>query len=152
MSCRANKEVDIEIIAENENCLPSYASSGAAGADLKANIKEAITIAPGTSCLISTGLKLAIPAGFEVQIRPRSGLALKNQVTILNTPGTIDSDYRGDLGVILINHGKQDFVVTPGMRIAQLVIAPVYLGKFIMANELSTTARGSGGFGHTGIH
>lgn len=152
MSCRPQQHVDIEILAENKNCIPSYASLGAAGADLKANISESIIIAPGTSCLISTGLKLAIPHGYEVQIRPRSGLALKNQITVLNTPGTIDSDYRGDVGIILINHGKENFVVTPGMRIAQLVVAPVYLGNFVIAEELSTTIRGSGGFGHTGIH
>ena len=152
MNCKYPQIIDIETLAENETCIPSYASTGAAGADLKACIQEPITIAPGTSCLISTGLKLAIPHGYEVQVRPRSGLALKNQITVLNTPGTIDSDYRGDIGVILINHGKQDFVVTPGMRIAQLVVAPVYLANFVTAEELSTTVRGSGGFGHTGIH
>lgn len=144
--------IEIAVLSTDESCLPTYASAGAAGADVRAYLKEPITIAPGASCLIPTGLRLAIPHGYEIQVRPRSGLALKNQVTVLNTPGTIDSDYRGEVGVILINHGKQDFIVTPGMRIAQLVIAPVVLGTFIFAQELTETARGSGGFGHTGIH
>lgn len=145
-------QIEIPVLSTDESCLPSYASHGAAGADARAYLKESITIAPGTSCMIPTGLRLAIPHGYEIQIRPRSGLALKNQVTVLNTPGTIDSDYRGEVGIILINHGKQDFIVSPGMRIAQLVIAPVILGNFILAKELTETARGSGGFGHTGIH
>lgn len=144
--------VDIELISADESYYPHYASHGAAGADVRAYIKEAITIAPGKSCLIPTGLKAAIPHGYEIQVRPRSGLALKNQVTVLNTPGTIDSDYRGDIGVILINHSAQDFVVIPGMRIAQFVVAPVVIGNFIAAEDLTTTARGSGGFGHTGVH
>lgn len=144
--------IEIPVLSEDENCLPVYASHGAAGADVKAYLKEPVIISPGASCLIPTGLRLAIPHGYEIQVRPRSGLALKNQVTVLNTPGTIDSDYRGEVGIILINHGKQDFTVTPGMRIAQLVIAPVILGNFILARELTETARGSGGFGHTGIH
>jgi dUTP pyrophosphatase len=95
---------------------------------------------------------MAIPAGYEIQVRPRSGLALKNQITVLNTPGTIDADYRGEVGVILINHGKQPFVVTRGMRIAQLVLAPALQAQFVLANELSLTSRGAGGFGHTGTH
>lgn len=144
-------EIEILVLSE-ENHLPSYATSGAAGADVKAFINEPITLTSGSSALIPTGLRFAIPPGFEIQVRPRSGLALKHQVTVLNTPGTIDSDYRGEVGVILINHGKQDFIVTPGMRIAQIVITPVVKGHFILGRELSETARGSGGFGHTGIN
>lgn len=147
-----NDSIEIPVLSSDESILPVYASDGAAGADVKAYLKEPILIKPGTSCLIPTGLRLAIPPGFEIQVRPRSGLALKNQITVLNTPGTIDSDYRGEVGVILINHGKQDFIVTPGMRIAQLVVAPVILGNFVLAKELIETSRGSGGFGHTGIN
>ena len=145
-----NCQIEIPVISSDKNCLPIYASKGAAGADVKAFLKESITLAPGCSCLIPTGLYVAIPYGYEIQVRPRSGLALKNQVTVLNTPGTIDSDYRGEIGIILINHGKQDFIVTPGMRIAQLVIAPVIAGNFFLTHELADTVRGSGGFGHTG--
>jgi dUTP pyrophosphatase len=145
-------QIDILVLSSDENCLPAYASDGAAGADVKAYIKEPITLAPGASCLIPSGLRVAIPHGYEIQIRPRSGLALKHQVTVLNTPGTIDSDYRGEVGIILINHGKQDFIITPGMRIAQIVIAPYIQGNFIPAPELKETVRGAGGFGHTGIH
>lgn len=144
--------IQIPVLSADESCLPTYASHGAAGADVKAYIKDAIVIPPGTSKLIPTGLRVAIPQGYEIQVRPRSGLALKDQVTVLNTPGTIDSDYRGEVGVILINHGKQDFIVKPGMRIAQLVIAPVILGHFVITQELTETVRGAGGFGHTGIH
>lgn len=149
-----NREQQIEIptLTEDNVFLPTYASHGAAGADVKAFLKEPITIASGTSCLIPTGLRLAIPHGYEIQVRPRSGLALKHGVTVLNTPGTIDSDYRGEVGVILINHGKQDFIVTPGMRIAQLVISPVILGSFVLSQDLTETLRGAGGFGHTGMH
>jgi dUTP pyrophosphatase len=145
-------EIDILTSAENKEHFPRYASHGAAGADVQANIEKPITIPPGGSVLVPTGLRFAIPEGYEVQVRPRSGLALKNQVTVLNTPGTIDADYRGEVGVILINHGKNEFIVTPGMRIAQLVVAQVVKGNFIPADELSATTRGSGGFGHTGSH
>lgn len=151
MNCKENP-IDILVLAEEENCLPNYASKHAAGADVKACLKDPITLAPGSSCLVPTGLRVAIPHGYEMQVRPRSGLALKHQVTVLNTPGTIDSDYRGEIGVIMINHGKTDFIITPGMRIAQVVIAPVVLGNFILTQELTETVRGSGGFGHTGSH
>ena len=144
--------IQIPVLSNEGDNLPTYASQGAAGADVKAYLKEPLMIPAGGSALIPTGLRVAIPHGYEIQVRPRSGLALKNQVTVLNTPGTIDSDYRGETGVILINHGKQDFTVTPGMRIAQLVLAPVVLGHFIPATELSETVRGAGGFGHTGSH
>ena len=133
--------------------LPVYASSGAAGADLRANLvdRETVTLASGARALIPTGLRMAIPAGFEVQIRPRSGLALKHGVTLANAPGTIDSDYRGPLGVILVNLGDTSFDVTHGMRIAQMVVAPVAQAAFALADDLDETLRGAGGFGSTGI-
>lgn len=149
---QVTETVIIPTICEESSLLPHYASSDAAGADLKAAVKEPLTLKPGASALIPTGLRFAIPSGYEVQIRPRSGLALKHQITVLNTPGTIDADYRGEVGVILINHGSLDFVVTPGLRIAQMVIAPVVRGEFCLTSDLSTTTRGGGGFGHTGIH
>jgi dUTP pyrophosphatase len=146
------KTIDIPTLTENLEYLPSYSSAAAAGADVRACINEEVVLAPHTAVLIPTGLRFAIPEGYEIQVRPRSGLALKNQVTVLNTPGTIDADYRGEVGVILINHGKDDFVIKPGMRIAQLVLAPVATAKFIYSADLSLTLRGSGGFGHTGTH
>lgn len=142
--------VDIEVQEGAEE--PFYASNGAAGCDLRAFIQEPIVLEPGTSALVPTGLKMAIPDGYEVQIRPRSGLAFKDQVTVLNTPGTIDSDYRGEICVILINHGKKSFSVQPGMRIAQMILAPYIRAKFARRESLEETARGSGGFGHTGLH
>lgn len=133
--------------------LPSYETAGAAGADLRANLPDLrpITLAPGARALVPTGLRLAIPEGFEVQIRPRSGLALKHGISLPNTPGTIDSDYRGPLGVILINLGQEAFAVTHGMRIAQMVVAPVVQAAFTVTETLDDTARGTGGFGSTGI-
>jgi dUTP pyrophosphatase len=145
-------EIEIPTLANGPECLPVYASELAAGADVKACITENITVEPGASALIPTGLRFAIPAGFEVQVRPRSGLALKNQITVLNTPGTIDADYRGEVAVILINHGKNAFVVTPGMRIAQIVVARVERACFALGETLVQTSRGEGGFGHTGTH
>jgi dUTP pyrophosphatase len=142
----------IKIIAENQDLIPHYATSGSAGADLKANVKESVTIPAHQMRMIPTGIRLEIPEGFEVQIRPRSGLAAKSLVTVLNTPGTIDSDYRGEIMILLMNHGDQDFVVTSGMRIAQMVVAPVYQAQFIGSQELAESARGQGGFGHTGTH
>jgi dUTP pyrophosphatase len=136
------KAVRIKVIAEKEDLLPVYASKGAAGADVKANIPEDIIIPAGTAKLIPTGLKFEIPEGYEIQVRPRSGLALKNGITVLNTPGTIDSDYRGEVGVILIN---------PNMRIAQIVVAEVTIGQFFVADSLAASERGDGGFGHTGV-
>lgn len=140
----------IPVLLEDEQHLPLYASLLAAGADIKAANREEILILPGASALIPTGLRMAIPEGYEVQIRPRSGLALKNQITVLNTPATIDADYRGELKVILINHGTLPFSVTYGMRIAQIVLAQVVQAEFVMAEELASTVRGEGGFGHTG--
>ena len=145
-------EIEIPTLASDGECVPVYASLLAAGADVKASIQEQIVLEPGSSVLVPTGLRFAIPAGYEFQVRPRSGLALKHQVTVLNTPGTIDADYRGDVGVILINHGKTSFVITPGMRIAQIVLAPVLRASFVLEESLVTTARGEGGFGHTGTH
>lgn len=145
-------QIDIPLLCEDQNLLPTYGSQEAAGADVRANLKDPLTLAAGKTALVPTGLKAHIPHGFEIQVRPRSGLALKNSVTVLNTPGTIDSDYRGEIQVILINHSKEDFVITPGMRIAQLVVAPVTRGNFFISDTIAESARGTGGFGHTGTH
>lgn len=148
------KSVEIQTLTENLDNIPVYATEDAAGADVRANIKENVILAPGTSALIPSGLRFQIPPGFEIQVRPRSGLAFKHQVTVLNTPGTIDADYRGEVGIILINHGKENFIITPGMRIAQLVVAAVVQASFVAIEEYeyATTTRGTGGFGHTGVH
>lgn len=146
------KSIRIKVTAVHNDFLPVYASTGAAGADLKANIEHNIIIAPSSFQLISTGLRFEIPEGYEVQIRSRSGLAAKNGVFVLNSPGTIDSDYRGDIGVILANFGKTDFIVTPKMRIAQMIVSPVTHALFHFSDELSESNRGTGGFGHTGLH
>ncbi|MEQ9674998.1 MAG: dUTP diphosphatase [Roseovarius indicus] len=132
--------------------LPSYESAGAAGADLRAKLPDRgfVELAPGARGLVPTGLRLAIPGGYEVQIRPRSGLALKHGVTLPNSPGTIDSDYRGPLGVIVMNAGQEPFRIEHGMRIAQMVVAPVVQAEFELAESLDDTARGEGGFGSTG--
>jgi dUTP pyrophosphatase len=145
-------EIEIPTVANDPESLPVYASALAAGADLKACIKEPLIIESGASALIPTGLRFAIPEGYEIQVRPRSGLALKNQITVLNSPGTIDADYRGEVSVILINHGKNPFIVTPGMRIAQIVLARVERAIFTLEESLVSTSRGEGGFGHTGTH
>ena len=129
--------------------LPCYKTSGAAGADVCAD--SAVVIKKGCRALVGTGLFFEIPEGYEIQVRPRSGLAFKNGVTVLNTPGTIDSDYRGELKVLLANFGEEDFTVNPGDRIAQIVVAPVTLGDFIPAEDISETERGSGGLGSTGV-
>lgn len=132
--------------------LPVYATEGAAGADLRANLPDrgSLTLDPGARALVPTGLRLAIPEGFEVQIRPRSGLALKHGITLPNAPGTIDSDYRGALGVIVMNAGAEPFTLSHGDRIAQMVVAPVVRATFAEAETLPDTARGAGGFGSTG--
>ncbi|MEQ8657360.1 MAG: dUTP diphosphatase [Hyphomicrobiales bacterium] len=130
--------------------LPAYETSLAAGADLRAAVAVDHRIAPGAHALIPTGLQMALPAGYEAQVRPRSGLAAKHAVTVLNTPGTIDADYRGEIHVILINHGARPFTVERGMRIAQMVIAPVVQATFEPAESLPETVRGAGGFGSTG--
>jgi len=146
------KQHDVPTKLEEGAELPTYGSEEAAGADVRALLQEELVIAPGESKLVRTGIRLEIPKGFEVQVRPRSGLALKHGITVLNTPGTIDSDYRGEVGVILINHGRDPFVVTPKMRIAQLVFAPVLQACYREEDKLRTTERGEGGFGHTGTH
>ncbi len=148
----SEEEIDIPTVVKKEGHLPTYGSTLAAGADVRACIPEDVVLEPGCSILIPTGVHLAIPGGFEIQVRPRSGLALKYGITVLNTPGTIDADYRGEVCVILINHGKQAFTITPGMRIAQLVLARVYQGCFCPEESLATTGRGEKGFGHTGTH
>lgn len=132
--------------------LPHYASAGAAGADLRANLPERkdVILAPGARALIPTGLRLAIPEGFEVQLRARSGLALKHGITLPNAPGTIDSDYRGAVGVIVLNAGAEAFTIEHGMRIAQMIVAPVVRAEFELVQSLSDTHRGAGGFGSTG--
>lgn len=146
------RQIDVPVLSDMDAEIPSYASLGASGADVKAFITEDIVIPAGSSRLIPTGLRFAIPVGYEIQVRPRSGLALKHQISVLNTPGTIDADYRGEVGIILINFGREAFTVTPGMRIAQLVLAPVFQANFIVAMDLVETQRGVGGFGHTGLH
>jgi dUTP pyrophosphatase len=130
--------------------LPRYATTGAAGMDVLA--AEAVTLEPGSRHAVATGLSLAIPPGYEIQVRPRSGLALKHGISVPNTPGTIDSDYRGELKVILINHGTEPFPIHRGDRIAQLVLAPVTLAEWHETDELGDTLRGAGGFGSTGGH
>ncbi|OSP56189.1 deoxyuridine 5'-triphosphate nucleotidohydrolase [Pseudoruegeria sp. SK021] len=137
--------------------LPSYETAGAAGADIRANFPKdqrdaGLSLFPGARVLVPTGLRLAIPAGYEVQIRPRSGLALKHGVTLANAPGTIDSDYRGALGVILLNSGDAAVQISHGDRIAQMVVAPVVMARFVVVETLDDTARGTGGFGSTGGH
>lgn len=150
------KQLDVQLAwvegADREIALPSYESAGAAGADLRANFpdRSAVEIAPGARALVPTGLRMSIPVGYEVQVRPRSGLALKHGVTVANAPGTIDSDYRGEVGVILVNLGSEPFVVTHGERIAQMVVAPVVQAALEVVEALDETARGAGGFGSTG--
>jgi dUTP pyrophosphatase len=150
MNDQSNEMIEIPTLIEDEEFLPFYMSAGAAGADVKASLKDPLIVPPGKSALIPTGIRLAIPEGYEIQIRPRSGLALKHQVTLLNTPATIDADYRGEIKVILINHGTQEFTIIPGMRIAQFILAPVFRANFVICSELTATGRGMGGFGHTG--
>ncbi len=130
--------------------LPKFETALAAGADLRAALDEDMTLAPGARALVPTGFAMALPAGYEAQIRPRSGLAFKHGITCLNTPGTIDADYRGEVKVLLINHGLEDFTITHGERIAQMVIAPITQPAFVSVETLDDTARGEGGFGSTG--
>ena len=131
--------------------LPSYATEDSAGMDLLAACGEDLELAPGARCLVPTGLTIALPSGFEAQVRPRSGLALKHGVTVLNSPGTVDADYRGEVRVILINHGGEPFTITHGMRIAQMVIAEARHAAWREVAVLEESARGSGGFGSTGL-
>lgn len=151
----ANDSLTVPVVSTSDHDLPSYSTSDSAGMDLRANLSAPVTLQPGERALIPTGLHLALPAGFEAQVRPRSGLAYKHGVTVLNSPGTIDADYRGDVGVILINHGQAPFTVEHGERIAQLVVARyerVAWEAVDAVDRLSATVRGVGGFGHTGTH
>lgn len=143
-------QIEIKTKCEDGVTLPVYKTAGAAGADVCAFLKEPVIIKKGMRAMIPTGLYFEIPEGYEIQVRPRSGLAAKNGVTVLNTPGTIDSDYRGELKIILINLGQEDFTVNNGERIAQIIVAPVTQGNFILSDNLSETERGNGGFGSTG--
>ncbi|MBI5657144.1 MAG: dUTP diphosphatase [Geobacter sp.] len=135
---------------ESTNPLPAYMTPHAAGMDLYADIAAELLLAPGERALVGTGIAIALPEGYEAQVRPRSGLALKHGITMLNSPGTIDADYRGEIGVIVVNHGSEPFTIRNGERIAQLVVAPVVRAQLIQVDELSETDRGAGGFGHTG--
>ena len=144
-------KIDIKYLASEGAVIPCYKTEGAAGADVCALINEPVTIAPGSFAMIPTGLFFEIPMGYEIQVRPRSGLAAKNGVTVLNTPGTIDSDYRGELKIILINLGKEAFVVNNGERIAQIIVSPVTVASFTITDSLSDTTRGEKGFGSTGV-
>ena len=130
--------------------LPSYKTRGASGMDLMAFIQKPINLEPGKSCLVPTGISVAFPEGYEIQIRPRSGLAAKNNISVLNTPGTIDSDYRGELKIILFNHGNENFIINNNDRIAQMVLAPIIKIELEEKNELPESIRGDGGFGSTG--
>ena len=131
--------------------LPAYETAGAAGLDLRAAIAEPLTVPPGRRQLVPTGLALQLPEGFEAQVRPRSGLALRHGVTVLNSPGTVDRDYRGEVSVVLINHGEEPFRIARGDRIAQLVIAPVTQARLVEVDMLDETERGAGGYGSTGV-
>ena len=129
---------------------PHYATSGAAGMDIAAAIDEVLTLGPGARAAVPTGIRCAIPQGFEIQVRPRSGLALKHGITVVNAPGTIDSDYRGEIKILLVNLGDKPFTIARGDRIAQLVVAPIALAEIVTVTDLDGTARGAGGFGSTG--
>ena len=142
---------NVRIINKSKHALPAYATSQSAGMDLRANLSEPIVLKPMQRTLVPTGLYMALPAGTEAQIRPRSGLALKHGITVLNSPGTIDADYRGELMVLLINFSDTDFVINDVERIAQMVIAQHLQASFIEVSELDDTERGAGGYGHTGV-
>lgn len=143
--CRLNPERDSDLP------LPRYETDYAAGMDLAVAVTTPVCLKPGERILLGTGLAVAIPLGYEIQVRPRSGLAVKHGITLINSPGTIDSDYRGEIKVGLINLGSKEFIITRGDRVAQMVVAPVVQGKVVVADSLDDTKRGSGGFGHTGI-
>ena len=141
----------IKVVNKGHQPLPQYATEQSAGMDLRANLDASVTLKPLERRLIPTGLHIALPAGYEAQVRPRSGLALKKGITVLNTPGTIDADYRGEIGVVLINLSQDEFVVEDGERIAQMVIARHEQGDFEVVEMLDETERGEGGYGHTGV-
>ena len=144
------QSIDVRVINRSKHALPHYATDLSAGMDLKANLETAKVLRPGERALIPTGIFMELPAGYEAQVRPRSGLALKHGLTVLNAPGTVDADYRGEVGVILINLGQTDFTIEDGERIAQLVVAPYTRVHWTEADELGLTERGAGGFGSTG--
>ena len=146
-----NEKITVKCIAESGAIIPQYQTLEAAGADVCAFISEPRILKSGEFAMIPTGLRFEIPVGYEIQVRPRSGLAAKFGVTVLNSPGTIDSDYRGEVKIILINHGKEDFTINNGDRIAQFILAPVVQANFIQQDVLNETERGSGGFGSTGV-
>lgn len=143
--------VKIKIVNRGGQQLPAYATPQSAGMDLRADIAEPIILHPMERRIVPTGLYIALPQGYEAQVRPRSGLALKHGITVLNSPGTIDSDYRGEIGVLLVNLSTDDFTITAGERIAQMVIARHEQGEFEVVDELDETERGTGGYGHTGV-
>ena len=142
--------MNIQVINKSKHPLPTYATPLSAGMDVRANLEQPVTLAPMQRALIPTGLFIALPQGYEAQIRPRSGLALKKGITVLNSPGTIDADYRGEIGIILVNLSNEPFVVEDGERIAQMVIARHEQAGWLPVETLDETARGAGGFGHTG--
>lgn len=143
--------MNVQIINRGHQPLPYYATEKSAGMDIRANLDHPIVLKPMQRCLVPTGLFIALPDGYEAQIRPRSGLALKKGVTVLNTPGTIDADYRGEIGIILINLSQEDFVIEDGERIAQMIIARYEQAQWIPVDVLDETERGVGGFGHSGV-
>lgn len=144
-------ELQVKIVNKSGNELPSYETSGSAGLDLRANLTQSVGLFPGQRKLIPTGLFIELPEGYEAQIRPRSGLALKYGVTVLNSPGTIDADYRGEIMINLINHGSECFIIENSMRIAQMVISKIEHVAFLSVESLDDTERGAGGHGHTGL-
>lgn len=145
------EKIKVKVINKSGNDLPEYKTPQSAGMDLRANIDEAVTLEPMSRRLVKTGLFIALPEGYEAQIRPRSGLALKHGITVLNTPGTVDADYRGEIMVLLINLSNISFIINPGDRVAQMVIARHEQAEFTLVDELDDTERGEGGMGHTGI-
>lgn len=142
--------IKINVINTGKQPLPQYATPQSAGMDLRADIEESVTLQPLERHLFPTGLRIALPEGYEAQVRPRSGLALKHGITVLNSPGTIDADYRGEVGVVLVNVSNEPFTVEPGERIAQMVIARHEQAEFVVVEELDATERGEGGYGHSG--
>ena len=141
----------IKVTLKEGAVLPEYKTNGSAGADISALVDEPIVIKPAERALVPTGIFMEIPENYEVQVRPRSGLSIQHGITLLNSPGTIDSDYRGELKLILVNHGSENFTITNGMRIAQIIAAPVMRAQFVLSDKLDLTERNEGGFGHTGV-
>ena len=149
--CNCNENLKVKIINKSKNPLPNYATENSAGMDLRANLSDTVTLNPGERKLISTGLYIQLPSGYEAQIRPRSGLAINQGITVLNSPGTIDADYRGEIKVIICNFSDASYIITNGDKIAQMVISKVPRVEFCEVESLEETERGTKGFGHTGI-